>query len=138
MIAPAALIAQARQWLGVRFLHQGRTRLGCDCMGFIAGALAELNARTALALLPVNYGREPQALLIDTLTRCCQPIALQPGALVLIQWPQTADPSHAAIYTGSSLLHCYEAVGEVIEHGYRPPWTTRTASVWSLPEVQHE
>jgi cell wall-associated NlpC family hydrolase len=138
VIAPDQLVFQARQWAGVPFLHQGRTRHGCDCLGYIAGCLSELDTTAALELLPVNYGREPQSLLIDILTEHSRQIPLQQGALLLIQWPRTEFASHAAIYTGFSMLHSYEAVGKVVEHGYRAPWPQRTVSIWALPDVAYE
>ncbi len=134
---PAALIAQAREWVGVKFLHQGRTRLGCDCLGLIAGVLGELGDTVALAALPQGYGRDPQAQLLERLTSTTTIAPLQAGVLLLIQWPQTEFPSHAAIYTGSSMIHSYAAVGKVVEHGYREPWVRRTVSVWALPSVAY-
>jgi cell wall-associated NlpC family hydrolase len=138
MITPDALIAQAREWLGVRFLHQGRTRMGCDCLGFIGGMLAELGCTVGLENLPLNYARNPQALLVDTLNRVTHTIELQPAALVLIQFPNTSHPSHAGIFTGSTLIHCYQGVGRVVEHGYQRPWIKRTAGFWAIPMVMYE
>ena len=138
MIAPDRLVFQARQWVGVPFLHQGRTRHGCDCLGYIGGVLGELDSRAALELLPINYGREPQSLMMDILTKHSRQIPLQAAALLLIQWPQTEFASHAAIYTGASIVHAYEAVGKVVEHGYRAPWPARTVSIWALPDVAYE
>lgn len=138
MITPTALIAQARLWLGVRFLHQGRTRVGCDCLGYIAGLMAELGSNVALQCLPINYARAPGNRVISTLEAISREIPLQPGALILIRWPQSPYPSHAGIFTGENLIHCTEGERRVIEHGYREPWVRRTASIWALPEVQYQ
>lgn len=138
MIAPAAVVAQAHEWVGVRYLHQGRTRFGCDCLGFIAALMGELGEPRLLEWLPINYGREPQSLLIENVTAHTTPEVLQPAALILIQWPLTEFASHAAIYTGVSMIHAYESVGRVVEHGYREPWIARTAGVWALPGVAYE
>lgn len=137
MILPSNLIDQARAWLGVPFLHQGRTRHGADCLGYISALLAELGSQTFLTYLPKTYGRGPQSLLLEGLTRLTREIPLQPAALVLIQWPMTSDASHAGIYTGESLIHCTEENRKVVEHGYRDPWVRRTVSVWALPLVQY-
>jgi len=128
---------QAREWIGTPFLHQGRSRSGCDCLGFIASVLGELGVDLALRHLPLNYGRNPQALLITTLQRLCRNIDLEPGALVAIKFPFAEFPSHAAIFTGDSMIHCYESVGKVTEHGYRNPWPQRTASIWAMPYVAY-
>lgn len=140
MIEAAALIANAREWSDarVKFLHQGRSRHGADCLGFIAACLAELQSMTFIEYLPKNYGRAPQTLLIDGLHQLCRQIPLQPAALILFQWPKTPFPSHAGIYTGENLIHSFQAEGRVIEHGYRGPWVNRTAGIWALPEVIYE
>lgn len=137
MITPEQVVAQVREWCGVRFLHQGRARTGADCIGFIASALAELGIMVGLENLPTSYARAPQALLIDTLTRVATPCGLQPGALLLIKLPMTEHPSHAAIYTGASIIHSDGMRGKVVEHAYDRPWTTRTDSVWAIPGVTY-
>lgn len=138
MIAPQDVIEQAREWVGVKFLHQGRTRHGADCLGFIAAVLAELGSRGFLDHLPHNYARDPNVLLLERLPEVSREIELQPAALLLIQFPQAKVPSHAAIYTGVSMIHCYEIEGEVVEHTYGKPWTTRTKSIWALPLVTYQ
>ena len=137
MIAPETVIAQARDWCGVRFLHQGRSRFGADCLGFLAAMMAELGSMTFIRYLPANYGRDPQALLLEGLANLTREIPLQPGALVLIQWPHAKHPSHAGIFTGENFIHCTQSEGRVLEQGYRGPWVKRTAGVWALPEVTY-
>lgn len=137
MIEPDALIAQARDWVGVRFLHQGRSRHGADCLGFIAAMLAELGSDTGITNLPHNYARSPQTLLIEGLSMLSREIPLQPAALILFQWPSTPDASHAAIYTGTSMIHAYQTERRVVEHGFRGAWVKRAVSYWALPLVRY-
>jgi cell wall-associated NlpC family hydrolase len=138
VIDAQALIAQARQWVGVPFRHQGRSRLGCDCLGFVCGVLDELGIPTGLELLPSNYARDPQSKLMDTLQANAREIALEPGALIVVQFPLAKWPSHAAIYTGRNIIHSYQSVGKVVEHIYAEPWVKRTRSVWALPLVTYQ
>lgn len=138
MITPDDLIAQARTWLGVKFLHQGRTRHGADCLGYVAALLGELGSPMPLERLPKNYARAPQSELEAMLRSLCREIPLQPAALVLVKWPDTVHPSHAGIYTGANLIHCTAENGCVVEHGYRGVWVRRTVSVWALPLVRYE
>jgi cell wall-associated NlpC family hydrolase len=135
VITPAQVMQQARSWVGVKFQHQGRTRMGCDCLGFIAACMAELNSWTLITNLPVNYARNPQTLLIDGLTGLTREIPIEPGALILFQFPKAEHPSHAAIYTGESMIHAHEPNGKVVEHGYRAKWLKYTKSIWALPLV---
>lgn len=137
MVTGDQVIAQAREWVGVRFLHQGRSRAGADCIGFVAALCAELGLMTPLAALPNNYARAPAAQLIEGLERLAGRCELKPGALLLIKLPLTAYPSHAAIYTGSSMIHSDGMRGCVVEHSYGRPWTNRTDSVWTLPGVTY-
>lgn len=137
MISPMAVIDQARSWKEVKFLHQGRTRMGCDCLGFIAACMAELNSWTLLYNLPNDYARNPQSLLIDGLKQLSHEIPLQPAALILFQFPKTDHPSHAAIYTGESMIHAHQPNGKVVEHGYRGLWLKHTKSIWAIPMVTY-
>ena len=136
-ISVETIVAQAREWIGVPYLHQGRSRVGCDCLGFIATMLNELGVDLALRNLPLNYGADPQELLVATLSRLCRNIALQPGALVAIKFPHGKFASHAAIYTGDSMIHCYRNVGKVVEHGYRGAWPRLAESIWAMPYVKY-
>jgi cell wall-associated NlpC family hydrolase len=135
MIEVPDLIDEARSWIGVPFVHQGRSRIGCDCLGFVAAMLADLGSTTAMRLLPGNYARNPQSKVLDTLRANSREIPLEAGALLLIQFPYSKHPSHAALYTGESMIHAYQSVNKVVEHGYREPWVHRTHSIWALPLV---
>lgn len=139
MIAPELLIAQAREWCRpkVRFLHQGRSRHGADCLGFIGALMAELGSGVLLKYLPRNYARSPQALFVEGLGAISREISLQPAALIVFRWPREQDASHAAIYTGETMIHCYQREGGVIEHGFRGPWPKLAEGFWALPEVTY-
>lgn len=132
------LVENYRSWLGVKFLHQGRSRFGADCLGFIAAGANEVGSPLFLDNLPINYARNPQSLLLDSLEQLTRTIDLQPGALVTIKWPQTKVASHAAIYTGSTIIHSYESNGEVVEHIYAKQWVARTDSIWAIPLVAYQ
>lgn len=119
-------------------MHQGRTRMGADCLGFISAMLAELGSLDFLYNLPQNYGRAPQTELIDGLAHLSYEIKLQPASFLLIKFPFHKYASHGAIYTGESMIHSFQSNGKVIEHGYRAPWIGRTLSVWALPGVTYE
>jgi len=137
VISIEQLVANSREWIGTRFVHQGRTRIGCDCLGMVAADLAELGSKILLNHLPINYGRNPQALLIDGLTDLCNPRALEPGVLVTFKFPDAQFPSHAAIYTGESIIHAFERVGKVVETRYEDPWLRMAHSTWALPLVMY-
>ena len=135
-MSPERIVEEARKWVGVPYLHQGRSRAGIDCVGL------PIVVGQSLGLLPVrfeiaNYGRLPAAELLERLTRYCKQIARPvPGCLVAVAWTKTA--AHVAVCTGETLIHSYESVGRVIEHGYRGRWIRMTHSAWAMPGVDYE
>lgn len=138
IIEPESLIANYREWIGIRFLHQGRSRLGVDCLGFIAAGAAEVGSNVFLDHLPPNYGRDPQSILIEGLEKLTRKIDLQPGALVTVRWPLTQFASHAMIYTGESIVHAFQSVGRVVETQFGDQWRSRMTAAWAIPLVKYK
>lgn len=139
MTTPEALIEEARTWVGVPFRHQGRSRLGVDCAGFIVETLRATNALPPEFEDATAYGRMSSRELGDVVRRYCTPIPKpEPGALLLIRWPREHVASHVALFTGENLIHCYATVGKVVEHGYRGMWLKLSESWWRLPGVAYE
>lgn len=130
------MIAEARSWLGVPYRHLGRDRRGIDCVGL------PIVVGQALGLLPAafksgTYGRLPSGALVGRLQNELRPITRAvPGSIVVIAWVKTA--AHVAICTGETLIHAYESVGRVVEHGYRGRWVRMTHSAWAFPGVGGE
>jgi cell wall-associated NlpC family hydrolase len=65
-VTGADVVAEARQWIGVRYRHQGRSRDGVDCIGLPAVVRAELGlpaldvtgyARTSTAFEMLDFCR---------------------------------------------------------------------------------
>ena len=121
--------------MGVPFRHQGRTRYGIDCVGLpivVCQNLGIIGANFEIT----NYGRLPSAELVERLQSHCQPIPVAvPGSLIVIAWTKIA--AHVALCTGGTMVHAYESVGKVIEHGYRGRWIRLTHSAWALPGVAY-
>ncbi len=135
-MSPDRVIAEARTWLNVPFRHQGRDGHGIDCVGLpivVCQSLGLLDQRFDVA----NYGRLPSGELVTRLQAVCRPIEKAvPGSLIVIAWSRLA--AHVAICAGETMIHAYERIGRVIEHGYRGRWVRMTHSVWSLPGVAYE
>lgn len=137
MITPAQLVAEARRWVGVPYVHQGRSFNGVDCIGLIICVRSALAPWPASTLEPRNYARHPRdGLLLDRIrAHCAQISGAENGAVILIQWPTAEEPSHAAIYADGNLIHAYQRAGAVVETGYRAHWPRYTHSFWRLPDV---
>lgn len=132
------IVSEARKLIGTPYRHQGRSRFGVDCVGFIVLVMERLET-LPVELLQANYGRLPRAELIQKTRKYCEPLShLEAGALLLIRWPGEKEPGHIAIYTGEDglMIHAYGTLKKVVEHGYRGAWLKLTDSVWRLPGVQ--
>ena len=137
MMTAADFVAEVRTWEGVKFRHQGRSRLGVDCIGL---AVVTLKAKGYLPTDFVDnacYGRAPNTSeFIDTVKRFCTPIEKpENGCLVVFRWPQAKFPSHAAVLDGPYMIHAYERVGKVVRTTYGQPWLRMTDSVYRLPGI---
>lgn len=135
MVTADALIAQARTWVGVPFLHQGRTRQGVDCVGLAVAVGLELGLFDA-SIDRTDYGRLPTGgrLARELAARCKRLAKPQPGALLLMVWNR--EPVHVALCTGPTLIHALYTAGRVIEHGFRARWPERVVGSYWMPGVE--
>lgn len=144
MTIPAdALIREARALCGVPWIHQGRTRLGVDCIGLIV--LAARNAgidifRHCGIPQPRTYSRKPSAELFALVERHCRRIdSPTPGCLLFFRFVSDRHPRHFGLFTDTgTVIHAEAKVRcRVIEHGYRAQWLRWTDSVWLLPGIDY-
>lgn len=150
--AQADLVAQARQWVGTPYRHQGMV-LGqmVDCVGLIiaAGVGAGVLEMSDEAWEPFKgYGRTPNPHKMDQAMRAfLVPLELEPqpeelpadGAVMWMGWRQHL-PMHLGILataddgTGRrTMIHAYEHVGRCVEHGFAAEWPGRVISWWAYP-----
>lgn len=136
MISRAQVIAAAREWLGVPFRHQGRTRLGCDCAGFVGSVASSLGLIPSEWWEPYDgYPRMPdgsiQPILDSLMTRTDEP---RPGDVLLMRFRR--DPQHLGFFT-PGLLHALRAgaVRSVVEHRLDDRWRSRIVQAYRLPGV---
>lgn len=132
MIPRDAFLAEARSWLGVRWLHQGRNRHGVDCIGLL------LVTCWALELTDYDvsgYGRSPNA---DFMRRECDRLmvpsaAPRPGDVYLMRFG--TEPQHIAIATERGLLHAYAPARKVVETTLPDAWRPRIVAAYTVPGV---
>lgn len=120
----------ARQWLGVPFKHQGRSRLGVDCVGLVAvccAAIPEFAHHCTHDL--AGYERHPHnGTLEAAVERAFGPPVptYRPGDVVVVAFPGVMR--HVAIvgeylYGGTSLIHALNKEYEkVVEHRIDKAW----------------
>jgi NlpC/P60 family putative phage cell wall peptidase len=138
----AAIIAEARDWLGTPYRHQASVKgAGCDCLGLVRGVWRAF------------YGNEPEpppaytpdwaeAMGRETLYEAAQrhlieiPLALAaPGDVLLFRMSSDAPMKHAGIVSAPDrLVHAYWGRA-VVENQLTPWWRARLAAAFSFPGV---
>ena len=132
----------ARQCLGTRFAHQGRTVGGTlDCAGAVVHVY---NTNAQLLGLPpytrTDYGRMPHPKrMVAELKQHLIPIAIGQATIADVlhmAWDKDYPAQHLAIITPIGVLHGYEDVGEVVEHPFNGPWPGRVRGAYRFPGVE--
>lgn len=126
-----AIVETARSYLGVPFVHQGRSRRGVDCVGLLVCVAQDLS-------IPVSddlaYGLNPDPVhLRAKISENLAPIAMadaQPGDVYLMRFDQAA--THVAILTDRGIIHALSTARGVVEHRMDSTWRTRIRSVWRV------
>ena len=135
------VVAEARTWLGTPWHHQASVKgVGCDCIGFVRGVAEKFVGSVPLALdyTPTwhLYRAEPRMYL--GFKRQCKEIAPEEaGAADILLFGAGKGPAHhcAFLTVQSSLIHCYQEAGHVVEHGFSPLWRPRLRHAFRLPGI---
>lgn len=132
-VTPATLIEAARSFVGVPFLHQGRTQNGLDCIGLVVAALTKVGV--VFYEEPPTYSRLPHGdSLLDPLRSYCTPVeAVEPGVLIAIRFRR--EVTHVALVTGPTIIHSYASALRAVEHGFDRRWRALTVGQWRLPGI---
>lgn len=145
MITRAAVVAEAREWLGTPYHHQARLKgVGVDCAGLVIGVARALGIVGA-DMDVTGYSRRPDGT--SMLAHCdawMQHVpfdALQPGDVIVLRIED--DPQHMAIagdyvHGGLSMIHSLDRSngrGSVIEHRLDDSFRSRLVAAYALPGV---
>lgn len=126
-------IAEARSWIGVPWLHQGRNRHGVDCIGLL------LVTCWALGLTDYDvqgYGRTPQGPFMRNecdrlMTRTTDP---QPGDVLLFRLSR--ELLHVMIQTAPQrVIHAWATPMKVVEVSFPAVWKPRVVAAYHVPGV---
>jgi len=138
------IVAQAREWIGVPFVHQGRTRLGVDCVGLLLCVCRELGV-VEPDFDVTGYPRQPDGTtLLEICGRYMTRIGredLQPGDAIVLRFERL--PQHMGIvgdyrHGGLSIIHALgspDGKGRVIEHHLNTSTMARFVAAYALPGV---
>lgn len=134
MVTREEFVAEARKWIDVPYLHQGRNRHGVDCIGLLlvvgwALGLSEYDVK--------GYGRIPNAGFLqaecDRLMVRIPSDEVQPADVYLMRF--TRDPQHLGIATDRGLLHAWGGAGRVTETVMPHSWRVRVVQAYRIPGV---
>jgi cell wall-associated NlpC family hydrolase len=135
----AAVVREARNWVGVPYRHQGRDRGGIDCVGLPIVVLRSLGL-VVPEFAALDYSRTPRP---DDLERrflpSCTPLPhAVPGCVVTLRLVRSI--MHLAILTDTdTLIHVMEKHARVVEHGFRGMWRERfSQAYYALPGVRYD
>ena len=125
MLNSQHIIASARQWLGVPWKHQGRTRSGIDCIGLLilvaqAAGYTDKDER--------GYSRRPDGRnFIARFQEEMDEIALadiRPGDVLV--FADSCYPCHCAIVSQKNgalyIIHAHATRRQVLEERYAFEW----------------
>lgn len=144
MIARAAIIEEARQWIGTPFVHQQQLRgVGCDCIGLVSGVAQAVGLpeadRWRNDVRFRGYGREPvTAKLREAVAEYLDPVTgrPQPGDILLFKF--NGLPMHFAILVRMApdyIVHGFQPMGRVVENSVGDTWRRRFAGAFAYRGV---
>lgn len=125
-------VAEAKKLVGTKYLHQGRTVNGVDCLGLVVLPAIACGLKVIDCTVYPKLGAGPQLLaaLEEQLVRCD---GTQIGDILVFDLGSANY--HLAIRTGYGILYAsYSLTGLVTETVYRKPWTDRYIRAYRFKE----
>ncbi|MEP9352037.1 NlpC/P60 family protein [Xanthobacter sp. KR7-65] len=139
--ARAAVLAEARAWIGTPYLHRASLKgHGADCLGLVRGVWRAVVGAEPEPLPPyapdwAEAGR--RETLAEAAGRCLVPVALDaaaPGDVLLFRFRAHLPAKHAAILApGARMIHAYDGAS-VCETALSPWWRRRLAYAFAFPD----
>lgn len=130
------VVATAREYIDVPYLHQGRSTLGMDCLGLIVVVAKQVGALPLGYEAPADYPENPSSeRLLRELSAVCLPVPYKgprPGDVLVLRLRRT--PQHLAFFSGSGLIHTHPQLRVVKESPWQD-WRGRVTSVHQFPAV---
>ncbi|MEM9426697.1 MAG: NlpC/P60 family protein [Pseudomonadota bacterium] len=137
----AAIVEEARSWLGTPYRHQAATKgAGCDCLGLLRGVWCAV------------YGDDPKVpayspdwdevaqrdVLLEAARRYLVETPVgerRPGDVILFRMRRGAVAKHLGICSGpDQFLHAYDGHG-VVESRLSALWSRKVVAVFRFPQI---
>ena len=138
----AALIAEARSWIGTPYHHQAALKgVGCDCIGLIRGIYAAFGG---VVELPADYSpswhlHRAEERLRDGLDRYGTEVPLlsaRPGDILLFGIGKGPAAHGAVLIEGAVIIHAYSEAGAVIASRLSGRWLAWRRAAFAFPGVE--
>lgn len=142
ILTRAAIVAEARAWIGTRYRHQASLRgVGCDCLGLVRGVWRGCvgdEPETPAPYAPDWAEATGHDRLIEAAERHLVPLAREDygaGDVLLFRYRAGCVAKHAAIATGvTMMIHAHDGA-RVCEVAITPWWRRRIAAAFRFPGV---
>lgn len=139
----AAVVAEARRWIGTPYLHQGALRgAGCDCLGLVRGvwrALYGVEPVRVPAYTPDWSEPERDEILWRAAARYLEarePGWFEAGDVILFRMREGAVAKHlgivGAVGAGATFIHAMSGRA-VVESPLSAPWARRVVARFAFP-----
>lgn len=133
----ASIVETARSYLGVPFLHQGRSRLGVDCAGLLTCTAYDLGIRDVRV---TDYSRMPDESRARAVIEAhMDPVPyadLAPGDV--ISFSILTEVQHYGLVAEINphrFLHAYGPANKVVEQSLDSIWLRRLRGCYRFREV---
>jgi NlpC/P60 family putative phage cell wall peptidase len=141
-ITRAAIVAEARSWVGTPYRHQASLKgVGCDCLGLIRGVWRAVIGEEPERAPPYTpdwaeaAGNEPLAKAASKHMIGIDCAAFTAGDVLLFRWRAGLAAKHAAIATThDQMVHAHDGA-TVAEVAIAPWWRRRLAYAFRFPGV---
>lgn len=139
----AAILAEAKAWIGTPYLHQASLcGVGADCLGLVRGVWRAVIGPEPEAILPYTpdwaeaQGERLWTAALRWLVPCADGAGWLEGQVLLFRMRERGAAKHLGILSGTgnraAFIHAYSGHG-VIESALTDPWMRRLAARFEFP-----
>ncbi len=130
-VTSAAIVAEARAWIGTPYRHQASLKgVGCDCLGLVRGVWRALKGDEP-EVVPTYSADWAEASGAERMLAAARrhlveidPAERRPGAVLLFRWRSHLPAKHAAILASAdTIIHAYQ--GAAVAETALDPWWRR-------------
>lgn len=132
----------SKKFLGIPFIHQGRTDAGYDCAGFIRKIAEDCNLYKDEVIDIKGYSRIPDGLslrnaLIKGTAKEKSFKNIKAGDIILMSFIK--EPQHLSLYLGNGkIIHSYQGAGKIVMHDLDSKWLKRVVSVFEFYNIEED